>query len=127
MRATTGSRTSGTVTPTRPRRTRLRSVVGRASRAVDLALATAATLFAHVPGTARATRERANATTRALQLLPDSTLQGLAASSIGLGAGFYLAGLPRLVTATAVTPAVIIGAAIALRPVLPATRAETSA
>src|SRR6185503_3282354 len=40
----------------------------------------------------------------------------LAASSIGFGAGLYLAGLPRLVTAAAVTPAVVIGAAIILRP-----------
>jgi hypothetical protein len=127
MRATTEPRPSGTVTPTRTRRTRLRNLVGRASGAVDLALATAGTLVAHLPGTARATRVRANATTSALQLLPDSTLQGLAATSIGLGAGFYLAGLPRLVTAAAVTPAVIIGAAIALRPVPSAARAETNA
>jgi hypothetical protein len=99
----------------------------RASRSIDLGLATAATLFAHLPGTARATRVRANATTRALQLLPDSTLQGLAASSIGLGAGLYLGGLPRLVTAAAVTPAVIIGAAIVLRPAQPSAGSGTTA
>jgi hypothetical protein len=127
MKATTEPRTSGTVTHSRPRRTRLRNLVGRASGAVALALATAGTLVAHLPGTARATRVGANTTTRALQRLPDSTLHGLAASSIGLGAGFYLAGLPRLVTAAAVTPAVLIGAAIVLRPDLPAARAETSA
>jgi len=88
----------------------------RATGAVELGIATIGRLFAHVPGTARATRVRANATTSALQHLPNSTLQGLAASCIGLGAGFYFAGLPRLVTAAAVTPAMIRGAAIVLRP-----------
>jgi hypothetical protein len=116
MRSTPEARTSGTGTSTRRGRRQLRNLVRHASGAVDLSLATAGTLFAHLPGIARATRVRANATTSALQLLPDSTLQGLAASSIGLGAGFYLAGLPRLVTAAAVTPAMIIGAAIVLRP-----------
>jgi hypothetical protein len=64
----------------------------------------------------RATRVRANATTSALQILPDSTLQGLAASSVGFGAGFSSPRVPRLVTVAAVAPAMIIGAAIILRP-----------
>jgi hypothetical protein len=81
-----------------------------------MGLSTVATLGTQVSGTARATRVRANATTRALQRLPDSTLQGLAASSIGLGAGLYLGGLSRIVTAAALTPAVVIAAAIVLRP-----------
>jgi hypothetical protein len=97
-------------------RKRLADTVRRVSGTIDLGLATAETLFAQLPRTARATGVTANATTRALQRLPDSTLQGLAASSIGFGAGLYLAGLPRLVTAAAVTPAVVIGAAIILRP-----------
>jgi len=118
MRAMPEPLTSGTGT-SRTGRRRLGNLIGRASGAVDLGLATAGTLVAHLPGTARAARVRANATTSALQLLPDSTLQGLAASSIGLGAGFYLAGLPRLVTAAAVTPAMVIGAAIILRPTKP--------
>jgi hypothetical protein len=84
-------------------------------------------VLAHLPGAARATRVRANATSSTLQLLPDSTLQGFAAGSIGLGAGLYLAGVPRLVTAAAVTPAMIIGAAIALRPTKPAANSRTSA
>jgi hypothetical protein len=119
MRETPEPPTAGTGTSTRSGRKRAGNLVRRASGAVDLGLAKAGTLVAHLPETARATRDRANATTTALQLLPDSTLQGLAASSIGLGAGFYLAGLPRLVTAAAVTPAMIIGAAIALRPATP--------
>jgi hypothetical protein len=116
MRATPEARTSGTGTSTRRGRKGLGTFIRRASGAVNLSDATAGPLFAHLPGTARVTRVRANATTSALQLLPESTLQGLAASSIGLSAGFYLAGLPRLVTAAAVTPAMIIGAAIVLRP-----------
>jgi hypothetical protein len=90
--------------------------VQRAPGAIDLALSTTRTLVSHLPATMRATRVRANATTSALQILPDSTLQGLAASSVGFGAGFYLAGVPRLVTVAAVAPAMIIGAAIILRP-----------
>lgn len=88
----------------------------RASGAIGLALATTKTLVSRLPGTLRATRVGANATTSSLQILPDSILQGLAASSVGLGAGFYIAGVPRLVTAAAVAPALIIGAAIVLRP-----------
>jgi hypothetical protein len=49
----------------------------------------------------------------------------LAASSIGIGAGFYLAGVPRLITATAVTLAMIIGAAIVVRPTKPYTGTNT--
>jgi hypothetical protein len=109
---------SGTGT-SRSRRRRLGNLVRRALRAVRLGLATAGTPVARLPEMARATRVRANTTTSMLQLLPDSTLQGLAASSIGLGTGFYLAGSPRLLTAAAVTPAMIIGAAIVLRPTKP--------
>jgi hypothetical protein len=64
----------------------------------------------------RATRVGANSTTSALQTLPDPTLRWLAASSAGLSAGFYLAGAPRLVVAAGVAPALIMGAAIVLRP-----------
>jgi hypothetical protein len=78
--------------------------------------ATTQTFASHLPGVLRATRVRANATTSALQILPDSTLRGLAATSAGLGAGFYLAGVPRMVTAAAMAPAMVIGAAILLRP-----------
>ncbi len=56
--------------------------------------------------------------TRVLQRLPDATLRQLAASSMGLGAGFYLAGAPRLIVAIGIAPALLMGAAIALRPIL---------
>lgn len=82
-------------------------------------MTSATRLIAHVPKTLNATRIGARDTTSALQTLPDSTLRWLAASSIGVGAGFVLARAPRLAVAAGVAPAVILGAAIALRPVEP--------
>lgn len=41
---------------------------------------------------------------------------GVAATSIGVGAGFYLARAPRLAIATGIAPALIMAAAIVLRP-----------
>jgi hypothetical protein len=98
------------------RRERIEIVAGRATAAVDAAVSTARTLVSHVPATARAASVGARATASALQILPDTTLGGLAASSVGLGTGFYVAGMPRLATAAAIAPAMIIGAAIVLRP-----------
>ena len=77
------------------------------------------TLIAHAPEAMRATRAAARDSTGALQTLPDSTLRWLAASSIGLGAGFALRHSPRLAVAAGMAPAVLIGAAIALRPAEP--------
>ncbi len=98
----------------------------RMSQTVDLARATAVSVVSRLPATMHATRARATATTSALQLMPDSTLQGLAAGSVGLGAGFYFAGLPRLIAAAAVAPAMFLGAAIALRPIERVSVVETS-
>jgi hypothetical protein len=92
---------------------------------IDIARAGATTLVEGVPATVQATRAGVRATTGALQSLPDSTLGWLAASSVGLGAGLYLAGKRRLVIAAGVAPAVVMGAAIALRPVKPVGPAET--
>ena len=64
----------------------------------------------------RAARTGVQGTTDALQTLPDSTLMGVAATSIGVGAGFYLARAPRLAIATGIAPALIMAAAILLRP-----------
>lgn len=91
----------------------------RVSEAINLAGRSVARLVDRIPGTMRATRSRAQGTTSALQTLPDSTLRWLAASSVGLGAGFYLARAPRLIIAAGVAPAVIMGAAIAMRPIEP--------
>ena len=126
MTANPEPRTSETAKPIRRARMRMATVSRHSSEAVDRGLSGARTLVAHLPGTVRATHTGTNVTTRALQRLPNSILQGLAASSIGLGAGFYLARLPRLVTAAAVAPAMIIGAAIILRPGDQLTRPETA-
>jgi hypothetical protein len=115
MRSKPEPRTSGTAASSRSQK-RSRNVVRRGSEAADLGLATARTLVSDTLGMVRVARVGARKSTSALQILPDSTLRGLAASSIGLGAGFYLAGVPRLVTAAAMTPAMVIGAAILLRP-----------
>jgi hypothetical protein len=48
--------------------------------------------------------------------MPSSTSRSLAAGSVGFGAGLFMGGAPRLVAATGVAPAIVIGAAILLRP-----------
>ena len=52
----------------------------------------------------------------ALRALSDSMLQALAAASLGLAAGLYLAGAPRLFTLVAAAPALALGGAIVTRP-----------
>jgi hypothetical protein len=73
-------------------------------------------LVDRLPGTVRATRIGANGATSALQALPDSTLRWLAAGSVGVGAGLFLAGAPRVVVAAGVVPALAMGAAALARP-----------
>jgi acyl-CoA reductase-like NAD-dependent aldehyde dehydrogenase len=113
-------RSSDTPPSTRDLRKHPASTVRRLSGLIDIARTSASMLIARVPGTMHATRVGAHSTTSALQILPDRTLQWLAASSAGLGAGFYLARAPRLVVAAGVAPALIMGAAIVLRPSEPA-------
>ena len=114
-----GRRSPGSQAPVRHRNRRLASVVRGVSGAVEVARTGAMTgatmLVGRVPGTLRGTRVGAHAATTALQRLPDSTLRWLAATSIGLGAGLRLAGAPRLVAAAGAAPALLMGAAIALR------------
>lgn len=76
----------------------------------------AALLARHTPGTIRAIRAGARETTSALQTLPDPTLRSLAGSALGLGAGFYVGGAPRLAVAAGLAPAAVLGAAMVLRP-----------
>jgi hypothetical protein len=86
----------------------------------------AASLLERMPATVSATQAGVRATTSALQQLPDSTLRSLAASSAGLGAGLYLAGKRRLAVAAGVVPALIVGVAIAVRPVKTAAPAKSN-
>ena len=50
-----------------------------------------------------------------LQELSDPRLELLAAFSLGVGAGLWMAGAPRLVTLAALSPALLVGVAIASR------------
>lgn len=59
----------------------------------------------------------ARATTALLRVMPDENLRLLAAVSIGLGAGLFLAGAPRLVTLAALTPALLVATVAITRPV----------
>jgi hypothetical protein len=77
-----------------------------------------------VSGALHATRTGAQGTTSALQTLPDTTLMGVAAGSLGVGAGFYLARAPRLAIVVGIVPALIMGAAIVLRPISRRSHAE---
>lgn len=88
----------------------------RLSRVVTTVRSGVTTLVERAPGMVRTTQTRASDATTVLQHLPDSTLRWLAAGSLGVAAGFQLAGAPRLVTAAGAAPALIMGAAIALRP-----------
>ncbi len=88
----------------------------RVSRVITTVRSGVTTLVERVPGMVRTTQTRASDATTVLQHLPDSTLRWLAAGSLGVAAGFQLAGAPRLVTAAGAAPALIMGAAIALRP-----------
>lgn len=91
-------------------------LAGRVSGVIRAVRSSATTLMDRLPATVKATRARAHSTATALQSLPNSTLRGLAATSLGLGAGFYIAGAPRVVTAAGVAPALVMGAAMVLRP-----------
>ena len=105
------------------------SLARHAAGAVRFTARSAARVIGRVPGTVHATRAGATGTTSALQTLPDSTLRAIAATSVGVGTGFYLARAPRLVIAAGVAPALLMGAAIVLRPtraVHPAAEGETS-
>ena len=115
-------RVSGSVKVARNGATNL---LGRVPATVRATRNGATKLLRRVPATVSATQAGARATTSALQQLPDSALQSLAASSAGLGAGLYLAGKRRLAIAAGVVPALIVGVAIALRPVKPVAPAES--
>jgi len=84
--------------------------------AVRIARTTGPTLARRSVRAVAATRAGLGWTTRRVQAMPSSTSQSLAAGSVGLGAGLLIGGAPRLVAATGVAPAVLIGAAILLRP-----------
>ncbi len=70
----------------------------------------------HLPEAVERARVGAQETATTLQTMSDPTLRLLAAGSIGLAVGLYLAGARRPLTLAAMVPAVIAGSAIATRP-----------
>jgi len=120
-------RSPGSPAPARERHEHRARAVRRMSGAIELARRGAITVIERVPGAVRATWAGAHGATSALQTLPDSTLRWIAATSVGLGVGLRLAGAPRLVSAAGAAPALIVGAAIALRPIKPVVPAHEGA
>jgi hypothetical protein len=84
------------------------------------AIATARTqtdaIVTQLPEATEMARARLVETTHALQRMPDSRLQQLAAASAGAAAGLYAAGAPRVIVLGAVVPAILAEAAIVSRP-----------
>jgi hypothetical protein len=68
-----------------------------------------------LPGVASAGAGGAAESVRMLQDLSDPRLKLLIAFSLGVGAGLWMAGAPRLVTLAALSPALVAGVAIASR------------
>lgn len=110
------SRTARTPSPDEGRRA---GFARNLSGALTAAWSSVATLVGRMPDTLDVTRTRARGVASALQTLPDPTLQWLAATSVGLSAGLFLAGKPRLVIAAGIAPALAMGVAIVARPVEP--------
>jgi hypothetical protein len=86
-----------------------------ASAALAGARATADEVGLRLPDIASAGAEGAAESVKLLQELSDPRLQLLMAFSLGIGAGLWMAGAPRLVTLAALSPALVAGVAIASR------------
>jgi hypothetical protein len=86
-----------------------------ATTALGVARATADEVAGQFPAIASAGVDASAESVRALQELGDPSLKLLTAFSLGLGAGLWLAGAPRLVTLLAFSPALLAAIAIASR------------
>jgi hypothetical protein len=86
-----------------------------ASAALAGARATADEVGTRLPDIASAGAGGAAESVKMLQELSDPRLQLLMAFSLGVGAGLWMAGAPRLVTLAALSPALVAGVAIASR------------
>jgi hypothetical protein len=104
---------------TRSRAGQIRVVVEDAVDHVPEVLGSARTGVERVAGRLPDAAERARlgvvGTTTTLQALPDPKLRLLAAASMGLATGLYLAGVPRLITLAALAPALLAGGAMTTR------------
>lgn len=101
---------------TRQASTAVAGAIGSLPTLVETARSGAGQLAEQLPEALDRARASAQGTASTLQTMPDPTLRLLAAFSIGLGAGLYLSGAPRLVTLAALAPALILGFAIISRP-----------
>ncbi len=86
-----------------------------ATAALAGARAAADEVGTRLPGIASAGAGGAAESVRMLQDLSDPRLKLLIAFSLGIGAGLWMAGAPRLVTLAALSPALVAGVAIASR------------
>ena len=86
-----------------------------AAAAVAGARVVADEMGTRLPGIASAGAGGAAESVRMLQELSDPRLKLLVAFSLGVGAGLWMAGAPRLVTLAALSPALVAGIAIASR------------
>ncbi len=93
--------------------------MGVARTSVSIARRGATGFAARLPVTMRSTRAGVRGAMGALQALPDPTLRSLAATSVGIGLGLYLARARRVAVVAGVVPAALMGAAIVARPVAP--------
>ena len=121
-----GRRADRARTPVPPRPDRGAGARRHIAGAASAVRAGTRALVDRLPGTVRATRVGANGATNALQALPDSTLRWLAAGSVGIGAGLFLAGAPRVVVAAGVAPALAMGAAALARPTHPVEQVDVT-
>lgn len=95
------------------------AAIGAFQRLPDLfgtARNSASQVAEHLPEAVGRARVGAQETATTLQTMSDPTLRLVAAGSIGLAVGLYLAGARRPLTLAAMVPAVIAGSAIATRP-----------
>ena len=86
-----------------------------AAAAVANARVVADEVGTRLPGIASAGAEGAAESMKMLQELSDPRLKLLVAFSLGVGAGLWMAGAPRLVTLAALSPALVAGIAITSR------------
>jgi hypothetical protein len=106
------------------RGTRLVTIIRRVPSPIQSARRGGSAVVQRLPRAIRASRTGAQATTGALRRLPDSTLRSIAAGSMAVGAGLYLAGKHRVAMAAGLVPAVIVGVAIIGRPAVPVAPAD---
>jgi hypothetical protein len=86
-----------------------------AAAAVASARVVADEVGTRLPGIASAGAEGAAESVKMLQELSDPRLKLLVAFSLGVGAGLWMSGAPRLITLAALSPALVAGIAIASR------------